>query len=120
MKQIHRWLFLYVVLITLALAYLQAADTDVIRESLAECKLPHGNTMVPEQGSPDGMKLDAKGNVYCTGPGGIWICSPNAAVLGRIRMPEVTANLGWGDDDTRTLYITASTSLYRLRCLMGG
>jgi gluconolactonase len=72
------------------------------------------------EGNPDGMKLDAVGNIYCTGPGGIWICSPNAVVLGHIRMPEVAANLCWGEENARTMYITASTSLYRLQCLTGG
>ena len=71
-------------------------------------------------GNPDGMKLDEKGNVYCTGPGGIWVCSPDAVILGRIRIPEMTANLNWGDDDARSLYIAASTGIYRLRCLTGG
>jgi gluconolactonase len=73
-----------------------------------------------EEGVPDGMKVDAEGNIYCTGPGGIWICAPDGTVLGRVRMPEVTANLCWGDDDQHTLYITASTGLYRLRCLARG
>jgi gluconolactonase len=73
-----------------------------------------------EPGAPDGMTLDAAGNLYCTGPGGIWLCSPAGVVLGRIRIPEVAANLTWGDDDGRTLYITASTSIYRLRGLVGG
>ena len=72
-----------------------------------------------EPGVPDGMTLDAAGHLYCTGPGGIWLCSPTGAVLGRIRMPEVAANLSWGDDDGRTLYIAASTSIYRLRGLIG-
>jgi gluconolactonase len=73
-----------------------------------------------EPGAPDGMKLDAEGRLYCTGPGGIWLCSPNGVVLGRIRTPEVAANLAWGDADGCTLYITASTGLYRLRCRIGG
>jgi gluconolactonase len=71
-------------------------------------------------GDPDGMKLDDLGNIFCTGPGGIWIYSPDGVLLGRILMPEVTANVNWGDDDSRSLYITASTSLYRLRCKTGG
>jgi gluconolactonase len=73
-----------------------------------------------EPGVPDGMKLDNTGNLYCTGSGGVWICSPAGVVLGRIRTPEVAANLNWGDADGRTLYITASTSVYRLRCLSQG
>ena len=67
------------------------------------------------RGRPDGMKVDREGNVYCTGPGGIWVFSPLAELIGRIRVPEQTANVGWGDDDWQTLYLTASTSLYRIR-----
>lgn len=73
-----------------------------------------------DPGVPDGMKLDSAGRIYCTGPGGIWICSPAGVVLGRIRTPEVAANLAWGDADGHTLYITASTSVYRLRCQVSG
>lgn len=73
-----------------------------------------------ERGVPDGMKVDRLGNVYCTGPGGVWIFDPNGRLLGRIHMPEVTANLAWGDADWQTLYLTASTSLYRLRLLVSG
>jgi gluconolactonase len=72
------------------------------------------------EGVLDGLKLDKDGNVYCTGPGGIFICNPAGAVLGRIRLPEVAANLAWGDDDARTLYITASDKLYRLRTHVTG
>ena len=71
-------------------------------------------------GVPEGMKLDIHDNVFCTGPGGVWILSPSAVALGHIRMPEVTANLNWGEDDARTLYLTASTSLYQLRCITSG
>lgn len=73
-----------------------------------------------EPGVPDGLKLDRAGNIYCTGPGGIWLCSPAGLVLGRIRTPEVAANLTWGDDNAQTLYITASTGLYRLPSQVGG
>ena len=66
-------------------------------------------------GAPDGMKIDSAGNVYCCGPGGIHVFSPDAACLGVIRMPEYTANFCFGDDDLRSLYVTAATSLYRLR-----
>jgi len=68
-----------------------------------------------EPGNVDGMKVDSQGNVYVTGPGGISIFDPEGHKLGRIDMPEVAANLAWGDDDWKTLYITASTSLYRIK-----
>jgi gluconolactonase len=64
--------------------------------------------------------VDTQGNLFCTGPGGIWVCSPAGDLLGRIPIPEVAANLNWGDDDARTMYITASTTLYRLRCRTTG
>jgi gluconolactonase len=66
------------------------------------------------EGVPDGLKVDEEGTIYCTGPGGIFVCSPEGTVLGLIRIPEVAANLAWGDDDAQTLYITASDKLYRL------
>ncbi len=68
-----------------------------------------------DEGSPDGMKVDRNGNVFCTGPGGIWVMDPAGRVLGRIIGDEQPANLAWGDDDWRTLYVTARTSLYRVR-----
>lgn len=71
-------------------------------------------------GAPDGMKIDSAGNVYCTGPGGIHVFAPEAICLGVIRVPERTANFAWGDDDWRSLYITASTSVYRIRTLVPG
>lgn len=71
-------------------------------------------------GAPDGMKLDERGNLYCTGPEGIWIISPAGEHLGVIRVPETTANLSWGDDDWSTLYITASSSIYRIRLKVAG
>jgi len=67
------------------------------------------------QGVPDGLKLDVTGNLYGTGPGGIWIISPDAKPLGRIELPEVPANMAWGGSDGRTLYITARTSIYKVQ-----
>ena len=64
---------------------------------------------------PDGMRVDRKGNVYVTGPLGIWIWSPEGKHLGTIVLPEMPANLIWGDADFSTLYITATTSVYRLK-----
>jgi gluconolactonase len=71
-------------------------------------------------GAPDGMKIDSAGNVYCCGPGGIHVFDPAGACLGVIRVPEYTANMAWGDADLRTLYITASTSVYRIRVTVPG
>lgn len=66
-------------------------------------------------GAPDGMKIDSAGNVYCCGPGGIHVFSADATLREVIETPEYTANFAWGDDDYRSLFVTASTSLYRVR-----
>jgi gluconolactonase len=66
-------------------------------------------------GAPDGMKIDSAGNLYCCGPGGIHVFAPAATSLGVIKVPEYTANFCWGDDDLKSLFITASTSVYRIR-----
>jgi sugar lactone lactonase YvrE len=70
--------------------------------------------------APDGMKVDAEGNVYVTGKGGIWVLNPEGKRLGIIAVPELPANLSWGDRDWKTLYITARTSLYRVRLNIAG
>ena len=71
-------------------------------------------------GAPDGMKVDGEGNLYVTGPGGIHVFDPAAACLGVIRMPQGCANFCWGDDDLKSLFVTASTSLYRVRVQVAG
>ncbi len=67
------------------------------------------------EGHPDGMKIDSQGNVYCTGPGGVHVITPEGQTLGVIRMEEFTANFAWGGDDLKDLYFTSSTSLYRIK-----
>jgi gluconolactonase len=76
----------------------------------------------PEEGDgvPDGVKVDTEGNIYTTGPGGVWLCDPTGRILGHVLFPEIAANLAWGDDDVATLYVTASTTLYRLSCRSTG
>jgi len=64
---------------------------------------------------PDGIKVDTKGNLFVTGPKGIWVWSPEGVHLGTIALPEQPANLTWGGADNRTLYITATTSVYSLK-----
>ncbi|MEP6571314.1 MAG: SMP-30/gluconolactonase/LRE family protein [Gemmatimonadota bacterium] len=68
----------------------------------------------------DGIKVDRNGNVYAAGPGGIYVLSPEGRHLGTIVTPEHAANFAWGDDDNRTLFITASTGLYRIRLNVPG
>jgi gluconolactonase len=67
-----------------------------------------------KHGAPDGMKVDQKGNLYSAGPGGVWIFSPGGKHLATIAIPEAVGNLAWGDPEHKTLYITASTSVYRI------
>ncbi len=76
------------------------------------CEFRHGDI----EGRPDGMKLDSKGNVYCAanGPEGIWVFDPQGKHLGFIGIGESPANLAWGGDDWKTLYVCAQTSVYRL------
>jgi gluconolactonase len=71
-------------------------------------------------GVPDGIKVDRGGNLYVTGPQGIWIWDAEGHHLGTIVMPEQPANLAWGDVDLGTLYITATTSVYKLRTTAHG
>lgn len=71
-------------------------------------------------GVPDGMKVDQKGNIYCTGPGGFWIMSPEGKHLATVNTKELPANLAWGDADGKTLYLTARTGLYRIRLNIPG
>jgi gluconolactonase len=63
----------------------------------------------------DGMKVDERGNLYVSGPGGVWMISAEGTHLGTIELPELPANFAWGDADGRTLYMTARGGLYRLR-----
>ena len=65
-------------------------------------------------GVPDGLKLDEAGNIFSTGPGGIWIWDADENLLGVLKLPELPANLGWGGEDNRTMYVTARTSVYEL------
>jgi len=66
-------------------------------------------------GVTDGMRVDTKGNLYETAPGGVWIISPEGKHLGTIRAPEISTNVGFGDADKKTLYIAARTSIYKIR-----
>ncbi len=71
------------------------------------------------EGAADGLKVDDAGNLFATGPGGVWVIAPDGTHLGTIMPDEVPANVAWGDDG-RTLYMTARTGLYRIRLTTGG
>ncbi len=77
-------------------------------------------TDAPGEDALDGVKVDQKGNLFVSGPGGIWILSPEGKHLGLIQGPENGHNMAWGDDDGKTLYITALTGLYRMRMNIPG
>ena len=67
-----------------------------------------------DPGVPDGLKVDLQGNVFSTGPGGVWVCRADGTLLGRIILPELPANLAWGEDGS-VLFLTARTSVYRIQ-----
>jgi len=73
-----------------------------------------------DEGVPDGMRVDEEGNLFVVGPLGIWVWDPAGHLLGTIVLPEQPANLAWGDQDYGTLFITATTSVYRLRTRVQG
>jgi gluconolactonase len=87
---------------------------------LANGKVFFDVTANTADGLPDGMKVDTRGNLYCTGPGGVWVFSPQGKHLGTIAPPETPANCAWGDADGKTLYITARTGLYRVKLNIEG
>ena len=70
-------------------------------------------------GLPDGMKLDANGNLYAAGPGGVWVMAPDGKHLGTIKPPGIPSNCNWGDDG-KTLYITAQTGVFRIKLAVAG
>jgi gluconolactonase len=95
---------------------------DVARDGT----LSNGTTFLDEiysdgasKGVVDGMKCDERGNVWVTGPGGIWVVSPDGEHLGTVLVPENASNLAWGGDDWHTLYVTATSSLYAIGTLVG-
>jgi gluconolactonase len=72
-------------------------------------------TDAPGEDAIDGIKVDRNGNLFVCGPGGIWVLSPEGEQVGLLKLPEAPHNLAWGEDEGRTLYITALTGVYRLR-----
>lgn len=77
-------------------------------------------TDAPGDDAIDGLEVDRDGNLYVCGPGGIWVLSAGGDHLGTLRLPEAPHNLAWGDEDGKTLYVTALTSIYRIRVAGGG
>jgi gluconolactonase len=116
--------------------FLYVANSDEVRKvwmrfpvnadgTLGEGSVFYDVTAETAPGLPDGMKVDLNGNIYATGPGGVWIFSPEGKHLGTIQPPETPANVGWGkwtptDAEATTLYITAETSVYRIQLNITG
>jgi gluconolactonase len=88
--------------------------------TLANGKLLIDLKDAPGRGITDGMRVDTKGNIYVTGPGGVWIVSSEGKHLGTIVAPEQSTNMGFGDADKKTLYIAARSSIYKVRVLTPG
>jgi gluconolactonase len=100
----------------IVLRYAVAADG-----TLASPSVFFDVTSLPGDEALDGVKVDVEGNVYVSAPGGVWVLSPEGRHLGTIRVTdERPANFAWGDADGRTLYMTAHSSLYRIRLTVPG
>jgi gluconolactonase len=106
--------------------FLYVGDWDedhkvVMRYELdAECRVVRGDvlydmTEAPGEDAIDGLKVDGDGTLYVCGPGGVWVITAAGVHIGTIRLPEAPHNLAWGDRDGQTLYVTALTSVYRIR-----
>src|SRR6266849_1465138 len=102
--------------------YVNGSRDNSVRsyEVLPEDTLANGKMFIDmsketERGITDGLRVDIKGNLYETAPGGVWVISPEGKHLGTIRAPEQTTNVGFGDADRKTLYIAARSSIYKIR-----
>ena len=87
--------------------------------------LANGRVFLDATGEPgedawDGMKVDQQGNLYVSGPRGVWVISPEGRHMGTIIAPMHPHNMAWGDDDGRALYLCARTGLYRIRLNIPG
>jgi gluconolactonase len=94
-------------------------------EVTANAKLSNGQiffdmTNAPGEDAIDGVKVDQRGNVYVSGPGGLWVISAQGKHLGTIIAPKHVHNMAWGDDDGKTLYLCARSGLYRMRLNVAG
>src|SRR5580698_1901525 len=92
-----------------------AADGSLSGERLFASEIRSSS----QNGGPDGMKCDERGNVWVTGPGGVWVYDPCGELIGKLHIPEVVANLAWGGPELRTLFLTATKSVYRVTTKIG-
>jgi len=94
--------------------YIHAIDLDADGE-MAGRRIFADMNIGEKPGIPDGMKVDERGRIFCTGAGGIWVFEADGRHIGTIRLPEMAVNLAFGGDDLRTLFVCAVTSVYTLR-----
>lgn len=87
--------------------------------TLANGKVFYDFSFTEDEEALDGMKVDKEGNLFVSGPGGIWVLNANGTLLGKITTPERPANMAWGDDG-KSLYLTAHSSLFKIRVTTGG
>jgi gluconolactonase len=93
---------------------------DVVGDALVNMRVFASGICDPDKaGAPDGMKCDEQGNIWVTAPAGLWVYAPDGTLIGKVAVPEVVGNLHWGGPDWRTLFITASTSLYAIDVKVG-
>jgi gluconolactonase len=90
-------------------------EDGTLENSRIICDMDH-----PQPGSPDGLKVDEEGHIYVTGATGVWVFESDGELLGVVAPPERPANCAWGDEDKKSLYLTAQTSLYRIRTTVAG
>ena len=94
-------------------------NSGMLNDSRIVAEMPYGS-LGELSGVPDGLKLDVEGNIYVTGPGGIWVWDKYEEFLGVIELPELPANIGWGGIDNCTMFVTARTSVYTFKMTRPG
>jgi hypothetical protein len=92
------------------------AEADAKTAGLSEAE---AHAVLHDAGSLDGMKIDERGNLWTSGPGGLWVFGPEGELLGRYPAPEVIGNLTWGGADLHTLFLMTTTTVHALRTLVG-
>lgn len=95
---------------------LTQAEVDAATAGMTEAER---HRVIHDAGSLDGMKVDERGNLWATGPGGAWIFDPGGREIGRFATPEVAGNLTWGGADLHTLFVMTTTTVHALRTLVG-
>jgi gluconolactonase len=89
------------------------ANSRVLADGIGSGKLEIGDLV-------DGMKLDERGNVWVTGPGGVCVFDPDGKQIGTVEVPENVGNVNWGGPNWDQLFIPATTSMYRIQCKVSG